>query len=90
MYGSISNNRAAGHANCIVLYVQVMRAVDRSHYVIDKAKAYSAVTQYVPCVPIYRDGRAKRWCCRLTEQGVSVPAPHIVRIPQNFSIVTEV
>jgi hypothetical protein len=71
MYGSISNNRAAGHANCIVLYVQVMRAVDRSHYVIDKAKAYSAVTQ-------------------LTEQGVSVPAPHIVRIPQNFSIVTEV
>ena len=31
----------------IVLYVQVMRAVDRSHYVTDKATAYSPVTQYV-------------------------------------------
>lgn len=28
----------------IVLYMQVMRAVDRSHYVSDKAKAYIAVT----------------------------------------------
>lgn len=36
----------------IVLYVQVMRAVDRSHYLTDKAKAYSAVTQYVPRVPV--------------------------------------
>ena len=36
----------------IVLYVQVMRAVDRSHYVTDRAKAYSAVTQYVQRVPI--------------------------------------
>jgi hypothetical protein len=44
----------------IVLYMQVMRAVDRSHYVSDKAKAYIAVTQYDSRVPIYHDGRAKQ------------------------------
>jgi len=37
----------------------VMRAVDRAHYVTDKAEAYSSVTY-------------------LSEQGVAVPAPHIL------------
>jgi hypothetical protein len=59
-----------------------MRAVDRAHYVTDKAKAYSPVPQYVQRVPAYRDGHAKPGCCSHTKQGLAVLAPHVVRVPQ--------